>query len=112
MGAAGAGGDDQTLYTWGDNTSGVLGLGDTTDRSSPVQVGSDTDWSFARGSKQASIGVKTTGSLWTWGRSAFGESGRDIANGIQASIPVQVGTDTHWGTKLIGSRVTIMAVTG
>ena len=39
-----------TLWTWGNNSSGQLGLGDATNRSSPVQVGSNTDWyQFAAG---------------------------------------------------------------
>lgn len=29
---------DGTVWTWGSNTFGQLGLGDTIDRSSPVQV--------------------------------------------------------------------------
>lgn len=33
-----------TLWTWGENGSGALGLGDNTDRTSPTKVGSDTDW--------------------------------------------------------------------
>ena len=33
-----------TLWTWGENAAGALGQGDTTDRTSPTQVGSDTDW--------------------------------------------------------------------
>ena len=32
------------LYAWGRNNSGVLGLGNTTQKTSPVQVGTDTDW--------------------------------------------------------------------
>ena len=32
------------LYSWGKNTSGQLGLGNTTDYSSPKQVGALTNW--------------------------------------------------------------------
>ena len=32
------------LQTWGLNSVGQLGVGDTTNRSSPVQVGSLTTW--------------------------------------------------------------------
>jgi alpha-tubulin suppressor-like RCC1 family protein len=36
---------DGTLFTWGRNNEGQLGLGDLTRRSSPVQVGALTTWS-------------------------------------------------------------------
>jgi len=41
--------EDGTLWTWGTNNRGGLGLGDTnnggtTNRSAPTQVGSSTDW--------------------------------------------------------------------
>ncbi len=35
---------DGTLWAWGENSSGPLGLGNTVDRSSPVQVGTATNW--------------------------------------------------------------------
>ena len=44
---------DGTLWTWGDNansgTYGALGLNDTVQRSSPTQVGTDTNWDTASG---------------------------------------------------------------
>ena len=41
---------DGTLWVWGDNDAGELGLGDVTLRSSPVQVGSDS-WQKVVGAK-------------------------------------------------------------
>jgi alpha-tubulin suppressor-like RCC1 family protein len=35
---------DGTLWAWGENANGALGQGDTTSRSSPVQVGSLSAW--------------------------------------------------------------------
>ena len=40
---------DGTLWSWGQNSYGRLGLGDTTSRSSPVQVGTLTNWSSIAG---------------------------------------------------------------
>jgi alpha-tubulin suppressor-like RCC1 family protein len=41
---------DGTLWMWGFNDHGQLGLGDITARSSPTQVGSGTGWSSAHAS--------------------------------------------------------------
>ena len=41
---------DGTLWTWGSNSVGQLGLGDTANRSSPVQVGALTTWTLPSGS--------------------------------------------------------------
>ena len=46
------------LYAWGRNNSGVLGLGDTTQKTSPVQVGTDTDWLEAGSVSQCECGYK------------------------------------------------------
>ena len=50
------------LWTWGKNNIGQCGHGNTTANSSPVQVGSDTTWTFtgiSNGSQQTSIVFKT-----------------------------------------------------
>ena len=58
---------DGTGWAWGYNSSGILGLGDTTARSSPVQIGALTNWSeFSGGIYQAGA-VKTDGTIWVWG---------------------------------------------
>ena len=57
-----------TLWAWGNNANGQLGLGDTVNRSSPVQVGTLSNWSAAETGQGNSIAVKTDGTLWTWGR--------------------------------------------
>ena len=49
------------LYSWGLNSSGRLGLGDIVNRSSPVQVGTDTDWASVSGGGSHTHAIKTTG---------------------------------------------------
>jgi len=46
------------LYAWGYNGRGALGQGDTTNRSSPVQVGSGTNWTKISCRGSGFIGVR------------------------------------------------------
>jgi len=48
---------DGTLWTWGGNTQGALGINSVILTSSPVQVGSDTDWT---GRKLSAIAGSTS----------------------------------------------------
>ena len=82
------------LFSWGGNTTGVLGQNDTVDRSSPVQVGSGTNWSQINGSIRNFIATKTDGTLWTWGTNTNGQLG--LNDRTYKSSPTQVGTGTNW----------------
>ena len=88
---------DGTLWAWGDNSNnGQLGLGDVTDRSSPVQVGSLTTWSSVAALYETSFAVKTDGTLWAWGDNSVGALGQ--GDTTDRSSPTQVGTLTDWAT--------------
>ena len=70
---------DGTLWVWGRNNRGQLGLNYTVDEpggvSSPAQVGTDTTWSKVQGSYLMGMGLKTDGSLWSWGSNLRGQLG-------------------------------------
>lgn len=88
---------DGTLWAWGKNPNGQLGDGTVITKSSPIQVGSLTNWSEpVMGSTNAgdSGALKTDGTIWMWGTNTYGQLGQD--NTITTSSPVQVGTDTTW----------------
>jgi len=89
---------DGTLWTWGNNGDGRLGLGNTTNYSSPKQVGSDTNWasipSYGGRSRFAAAAIKTNGTLWTWGAGNYGTLGQ--GNTTSYSSPKQVGAGTTW----------------
>ena len=102
VGAPQAGGNslaiktDGTLWAWGYN--GIyytLGLSNTSQYSSPVQVGTLTNWADVTSSYQASLGVKTDGTLWCWGYNYRGSS-LPLNDGVHRSSPTQVGTLTNW----------------
>ena len=85
------------LYTFGYNAQGALGhnVGATSgSKSSPVQVGTDTNWSKVAGGVHSFIALKTDGTLWGWGGQQFGTIGDNTTR--SRSVPVQVGTATNW----------------
>lgn len=83
------------LWSWGQNSFGQLGLGDTTDRSSPVQIGVDTDWAMVATSWNHTLALKTGGSLYAWGDNFFGQFGN--GGTVSRSSPVLVsGATFSW----------------
>jgi alpha-tubulin suppressor-like RCC1 family protein len=83
-----------TLWTCGYNASGQLGLSDAANRSSFVQVGTDSNWSKVSLGNLYTTSIKTDNTLWVWGNNSFGQLGlSDLTN---RSTPVQVGTLSDW----------------
>jgi len=94
----------QYLYSWGLNNNGMLGLGNTTNYSSPKQVGALTTWSKISGCLNHSVAIKTDGTLWVWGQSDYGQLG--LGNTTYYSSPKQVGALTNW-FNMTGGECTI-----
>ena len=85
---------DGTLWTWGYNGFGQLGLGNTTNYSSPKQVGSLTNWATVSAGYNQILAVKTDGTLWAWGNNTNGKLGD--ATTVSKSSPIQIGALTNW----------------
>jgi alpha-tubulin suppressor-like RCC1 family protein len=93
---------DGTLWGWGTNTYGVIGLGNETDYSSPKQVGVLTNWSKLAGGNRFSMAIKTDGTIWSWGQNSAGQLG--LGNRTYYSSPKQVGALTNWSSISCGSN--------
>ena len=92
---------DGTLWTWGDGRAGVAGInkgGADAIKSSPTQVGTDTTWDRAYGGYEHMMGIKTDGTLWSWGHNGSGRLALNLpgTSSTKVSSPAQVGTDTNW----------------
>ena len=86
---------DGTLWCMGSNSIGQIGDGTTTNRSSPVQVGSLTDWKEVCNSAGTGHAIKTDGTMWSWGEGYYGTLGHSDS-WTDISSPLQIGSDTDW----------------
>jgi len=76
-----------TLFGWGRNTQGQLGLGDNSDRSSPHQI-TGTDWTMVSGGNGVTLFLNSSGQLWGTGANRYlGQN--DIGN-FEYSSPIQI----------------------
>ena len=90
---------DGTLWSWGRNRNGTLGLGNQTSVSSPTQVGSDTTWLGVTMQAQTTHAIKTDGTLWVWGGNGYGTLG--LNNTTSHYSPVQIpGTWRNCGVTV------------
>ena len=94
-----------TLWSWGNNNnpsdrSGMLGLNDITQRSSPTQI-PGTTWNKIGAGNFGTIATKTDGTLWSWGIGDNGGLGHNTPEATEYSSPTQI-PGTTWGTSNTG----------
>ena len=90
---------DGTLWTWGRNGTGQLGInlsGTATNRTTPVTTfAGGNNWKQVACGDSHTAAIKTDGTLWTWGSNDFGQLG--INNVIGRSTPVTTfAGGTNW----------------
>lgn len=91
---------DGTLWCWGDNENGQLGLGaDGAPVRVPVQVGTGTDWVAVDGGNRHSCALRTDGSAWCWGMDFRGSLG---TGGEGGEVPTRVVGDQVWSAISAG----------
>jgi alpha-tubulin suppressor-like RCC1 family protein len=115
---------DGSLWSWGSDFLGwpVLGLGNLTNRSTSLRrIGRETNWVGISAAAGHNLAVKSDGTLWTWGESVQGPSGRPTpinapalaapgndwkqaaAGGVHSVALKKDGTLWAWGHNWAGS---------
>lgn len=67
--------EDGSLWGWGKNQLGNLGLGDYNTRAVPVRVGTDNDWVSVSLGRSHTLAMKKDGSIWGCGEANNGALG-------------------------------------
>ena len=102
------------LYCWGQNSNGEAGLGNTTQYTTPQQLGAApnlwTSISQGDGGYNSSACGIDAGNLWCWGQNQYGEAG--LGNTTQYTTPQQVTSPaTTWRAVSTGGYDTCAITT-
>jgi uncharacterized repeat protein (TIGR02543 family) len=102
------------LFTWGRNTYGQLGTGDTVNANRPVLItqpfieNSETIENIALGADHMIVSTFEK-SIYTWGRNLFGQLGNGITSMGPQATPVNI---TSQFESLLGQRIDVYAESG
>ncbi len=84
---------DSTVWAWGNNNKGQLGIGTTGQLWYPVQIAGLATIVDAAGGFEHTVSLKKDGTVWTWGRNAEGELGNGSLT--QQTLPIQASSLTN-----------------
>jgi alpha-tubulin suppressor-like RCC1 family protein len=98
-----------SVFAWGDNTYGQLGLGDTTQRTSPTELINTKNWYIVSTGGNHTLAITSNGELWAWGDNTYGQVG-DGTTTIRNS-PVQIGIGITWSQVSAGARHSLALAT-
>jgi len=98
---------DGTLWSWGFNQNGQLGIGNTPNGNAshisvPTQVGTAKDWVAVAAGKAHSLATNKAGMLYAWGRNFNGQLGDGTK--IDRSVPTRIGNFTNWKSITAGAN--------
>lgn len=82
---------DGTLWGFGTNTDGQLGLGDKIPHLTMTRIGGASDWAFVSVGERDAVAVKDDGSLWVSGENSDGHLGTGATTDLTAFTQIATG---------------------
>jgi alpha-tubulin suppressor-like RCC1 family protein len=100
---------DNTLWSWGDNFNGQLGLNNNVDKYAPTQIQSIPDvWKAVSAEGNHTLAVSSFGRLFSWGYNNYGQIGNGTKDAyVSINFPLQIGTSTLWQSVSAGEQYSI-----
>lgn len=98
---------DGTLWAWGSNSNGELGngtYGSSFNSTSPIQIGTSTDWNDISAGYHFTYGIKNNSTIWSWGKNDYGQLANGTNGATNTLIPTQIGTSTDTSKISAGIR--------
>jgi alpha-tubulin suppressor-like RCC1 family protein len=97
---------DGTLWVWGLNTTGQIGINATGRASTPVTTfAGGTNWKQVAAGHSFTAATKTDGTLWTWGANSSGQLGNNTVNNELTPVTTFAG-GTNWKQVSCGGYYT------
>jgi alpha-tubulin suppressor-like RCC1 family protein len=89
-----------TLWSFGLNNFGQLGINSIIDQSVAVQVGTASNWLKIDAGNQHSLAIDNAGLMYAWGNNAFGQLGDGTIN--TSLFPILIGSANNWSEVSAG----------
>lgn len=97
--------NDGTIWAWGNNNSGQLGIDNVIPKNIPTKINNDTDWTLLSCGFYHVVAIKSNGTMWSWGENGNGQLG--LNDNIDRYTPVQIGSDNDWISVSCGGDHTV-----
>ena len=96
---------DDTLWAWGHNEYGQLGIGVFPNKNAPARIGTVTNWAEISAGGSHTAGLKGDGTAWSWGANYSGELG--LGTNVTETEPQQIGAESDWSGISVGNQHTL-----
>jgi alpha-tubulin suppressor-like RCC1 family protein len=90
-----------TIWSWGKNQYGQLGLSDYTNRNTPTAIGNESDWNSVVAGWDYTVALKNNRTIWTSGLNWYGTLG--FGDTSTRNTFTQIGNASDWSAISAGA---------
>jgi len=94
---------DSSVYCWGKNDRGQLGIGNNDQKLVPTKISDDNDWINIESGGYHNCALKNNGKLYCWGRGDYGQLGNGDSENLTAPVEVS-GENSGWESFSLGDK--------